>query len=435
MVKPATDLEPGFKMTELGPLPEEWEVVELGDLAKDTYGGGTPSTKEKEWWDGDIPWTTTAIIGEKDTFLRRFQRGITQEGLKHSSTKIVPEGCVLIGTRVGVGKAVVTTFDVAINQDITGFIPKSEVEPEFLVLYIKTPPIQRWFENNKRGATIKGVPRKDVLTLPIPLPPLPEQRAIAHVLRTVQRSREVTEAIIEAAKKLKRSLMRHLFTYGPVPVDQAEQVKLKDTEIGPVPEKWEVVKLRDVILKTKQVNPTKTPEWEFKYVDVSSVSRDSLRIENFTFYRGKDAPSRARKSIMETDVIFATVRPYLKRVAYVPSEFDGHICSTAFCVLRPNPDYVNSSYLFAATSTDSFVNRVSEHQRGSSYPAISDNDVRDEMIPHPPLPEQRKIAEILSTVDRKIETEQARKAALDNLFATLLTNLMTGKIRVKPEEK
>ncbi len=227
-------------------LPSEWRVASLGDLAVKTFGGGTPSTKKPEFWNGSIPWTTTAIIGAEDTYLEGFQRGITKEGLKGSSAQVAPKNSVLIGTRVGVGKAVVTPFDVAVNQDITVLVPTPNVVPEFIALALKLPSLQRWFSENKRGTTIKGVPRSDVLGLQLTLPPLPEQRAVTHALRTVQKAIESTKKVIEASRELKRSLMNHLFTYGPVPVDEAEQVPLKETEIGSVPEHWGVVELGEI---------------------------------------------------------------------------------------------------------------------------------------------------------------------------------------------
>src|SRR5262249_55652816 len=154
-----------------------------------------------------------------------------------------------------------------------------------------------------------------------------------------------------------------------------------------------------------QADPRKTPEWRFKYVDVSAISNDSLCIQGYTEYNGTDTPSRARKLIEAGDVIFATVRPYLKRVAIVPSELAGHICSTAFCVIRVQPKKADPAYLFFAVSDDRFVQRVSGNQRGSSYPAVTDSDVLNELIPLPPLPEQQEIGQALSTIQQAMEAQ------------------------------
>src|SRR5215210_835943 len=102
------DLLVNLETSVVGPLPEGWRAARLQNVATKVFGGGTPSTKKAEFWDGSIPWTTTAVIGEDDIYLNRFQRGITEEGLHNSSTHLAPENSVLVGTRVGVGKAVVT---------------------------------------------------------------------------------------------------------------------------------------------------------------------------------------------------------------------------------------------------------------------------------------------------------------------------------------
>ncbi|AZF90149.1 MAG: type I restriction-modification system, specificity subunit S [Phage 5P_1] len=222
------DLPAGYRLTELGPLPEEWQVVRLGEVGSEFFSGGTPSTKIPEYWGGNIPWTTSAYI--EGLYLSRGAKGITSKGLENSSSRIVPKGNILIGTRVGVGKVAINLIDIAISQDLTGMIVnKTKVDIEFLANALLADSTQQMFRACTRGTTIKGLPRDDLIQIPLPLPPLPEQRAIAAVLRAVQEAKEATERVITAARELKKSLMRHLFTYGPVPPDRTDQVELQET--------------------------------------------------------------------------------------------------------------------------------------------------------------------------------------------------------------
>lgn len=118
----------------------------------------------------------------------------------------------------------------------------------------------------------------------------------------------------------------------------------------------------------------------------------------------------------------------------VPADVDGELCSTAFCVIRPDRRVVLPGYVFFYVSQDRFVARVSEHQRGSSYPAVADGDVYGESISFPPRKEdQQSVTNALARVDQKIEAEESRKTALDALFKTLLHDLMTAKIRLPAE--
>ncbi len=199
----------------------------------------------------------------------------------------------------------------------------------------------------------------------------------------------------------------------------------RETELGALPAEWDIVSLSQVTEKTKQSNPRRNPTSRFKYVDVSSVSNENLKITDSADYVGTDAPGRARKVIKKNDVIFATVRPYLKRVALVPESLDGQICSTAFCVIRCNSNLADARFVFFAATADEFVQRVVEHQRGSSYPAVTDKNVLDEIIALPPLPEQRAIARVLSTIQRAIETQDKLIAAARELKKSLMRQLFT----------
>ena len=108
----------------------------------------------------------------------------------------------------------------------------------------------------------------------VPLPPFAEQQAIAHVLRTVQRAKEATEKVIAAARQLKQSLMRHLFTYGPVPVEQADQVLLRETDYGAVPESWKTMPLNECAVVQTGVAKGR------KLNGVEAISVPYLRVAN-----------------------------------------------------------------------------------------------------------------------------------------------------------
>ncbi|MDP2797314.1 MAG: restriction endonuclease subunit S [Methanoregula sp.] len=205
------------------------------------------------------------------------------------------------------------------------------------------------------------------------------------------------------------------------------------TELGALPEEWDVVNVGDTIQKTITLNPNKNPNYEFDYIDVSSVSSDTLTIVNTTHCIAHSCPSRARKIVEENDVIFATVRPSLRRVSQVPKNMNNRICSTAFCVLRSNPKKIDPSFLFYAVSYGDFVDRVSEHQRGVAYPAITDKEILEESIPLPPLPEQHAIATTLRTVQGAKEKTDDVITATKALKAAMMKHLFTYG-PVPPEE-
>lgn len=419
-----------FKLTEIGPLPKEWDITRLGEFVEEV--------REKNKSNFQYPVFTVSnqygfVLSDEFFDKRVYSK-------KLNTYKIVRSDYFAYNPyRVNVGSLALLDQEVGLVSPAYVVFRVSKPEhlyPPFLYRLIKSP---RYLDEIRRIAMSRGSVRRslsfrDLSDFQIPLPQLAEQRKIAYFLSTVQTAIEKTEALIRATRELKKSLTKHLFTYGPVTIDQAENMPLKETEIGLVPEGWDVIRLGMVCQKTRQTDPRKNHNLDFCYVDVSSISRNTLRIAGCTRYSGANAPSRARKVIRQDDVIFATVRPYLKRFAIVPMEFDQQICSTAFCVIRANPALADSCYLFYAVSEGRFVRRVTDHQRGSNYPAVTDKDVLNELISLPPLQVQKQIAGILSNLDSKIEAEENKKRAREALFKTLLTRLMNGKIRVKSLE-
>mgnify|MGYP000426034555 CR=1 FL=1 len=183
-----------------------------------------------------------------------------------------------------------------------------------------------------------------------------------------------------------------------------------------LPEGWRWVRLGEVCRPTERRDPTKEPGSTFLYVDISAVDNASGEIVAVKEVLGKDAPSRARKGIRADDVIFATTRPYLKNIAIVPPELDGQICSTGFCVLRADKVIIDPRFLFYVCRSDMFVEQLSQgNMRGASYPAVTDKDVFNSIIPLPPLEEQRRIvARIEALMARVREARRLRKEATED---------------------
>ena len=157
---------------------------------------------------------------------------------------------------------------------------------------------------------------------------------------------------------------------------------------------WQTKTLGEVLEKTETVNPLQSPDAEFDYIDVSSVSNDTFEVAQTQRLKGKDAPSRARKLVKTNDVIFATIRPTLRRIAIVPQHLDKQVCSTGYFVLRPKSN-LDHRYMYYWLFSEEFMGRMEALQKGASYPAVTDKEIRDQAIPFPPLPEQQRIVTLL----------------------------------------
>ncbi len=195
-------------------------------------------------------------------------------------------------------------------------------------------------------------------------------------------------------------------------------------------EGWQTKTLGEVLQKTETIKPLQAPEAEFDYIDVSSVSNTTFKIEATQRLKGKDAPSRARRRVKSSDVLFATVRPTLRRIAIVPEYLDNQVCSTGYFVLRPKAG-VDHRFVFYSLFTEDFMEQMESLQKGASYPAVTDGEVRAQKIPLPPLSEQKRIVAILDEAFAGIATAIANTeknlANARELFESYLNNVFIQK--------
>ncbi len=295
----------------------------------------------------------------------------------------------------------------------------------FLHYVLLHPGIRKKLASQMDGSTNrqrlgKGVLEENV----IPVPPLNEQCKISEILFSLQRAIEQQERLIFLTTELKKALMNKLFTEGTRGEPQ------KQTEIGPVPESWEVKPLSELVKTTQNVDMRIESMREIRYVDVSSVSRKLLRIESSETYVLKDAPSRARKKISFGDVLFATVRPTLLRVAWIGNDYANEVCSTAFCVLRDKNTATSGRFIYYLVQRDQFIKQLAAIESGANYPAVTDRQIKKQLVPVPSDEEQFNIAQVLAVCDDKISVHERMFHSYSHLFRSLLHKLMTAEIRV-----
>ena len=432
-MKTETVTENGFKETETGLIPEDWETTTLENEKLFEFTNGL-------WKGKKAPFAAAKVIRNtnfnNDGTLSLDDVAELDVEEKQFTKRQLSGGDIILersggGPKQPVGRVVF--FDLKeVNYSFSNFTTRirvkdiNKIQPKYILYYLLHFYNRGCtYELQQRTTGIRNLNFKDYKKIQVPLPSLTEQQKIAFVLSKIQQAIEQQDRIIKTTRELKKSLMNKLFTEG---LHGEEQ---KETEIGLMPKSWKSESISNVVEKTKQIDPRKTPNLSFKYIDVSGISNEFYKIIKYRTYNGFNAPSRARKLIQTSDVIFATVRPTLKRIAYVNEDYDGKICSTAFCVLRSKKNVLSSRYLYYCVQNNEFIEELAKLQRGASYPAVTDGDIKRQQIPLPKFEEQKEIVNVLFNIDKKLAQVESRKQTLQVLFKTMLNQLMTGKIRVK----
>ena len=184
--------------------------IQLKDICN-TVTGGTPSTKHVEYYNGTIPWISTVSLGPNYIDGTTAKAFITQEAVDNSSTKIIPSGSILFGTRVGVGKSSINQVEMCTNQDIVAIIDLDESKYNKLYIKYVLDTYQSYFDSIKKGATILGISSDDLKNIYVPDASLYEQDRFEKFVKQIDKSRSRIQKSLEASQELFDSLMQEYF--------------------------------------------------------------------------------------------------------------------------------------------------------------------------------------------------------------------------------
>jgi type I restriction enzyme S subunit len=269
----------------------------------------------------------------------------------------------------------------------------------------------------------------------LPLPPLEEQRAIARVLRTIQRAKEATEKVIAATRELKKSLMRHLLTYGLVSIRDVGKAAVRQSQIGQMPAHWKLLKVGQIadvkggkrLPKGHKFSPIPTSRPYLRIVDFKS---GSVASKDIRFLREEDHEATKRYIIRSSDV-YISIAGTIGLVGTVPSDLDGaHLTENAARLIIRDPEQVDRDYLAAFLGGTAAQTEITKRTTKTSQPKLALARIADLPIALPPICDQRAIAAMLAAVDAKLRREERRSDALSNLFESVLRELTSGLRRV-----
>ncbi len=180
-----------------------YKTIKLKEIS-DCLTGGTPSTANKEYYQGSIPWITTVSLGKNYIDESDAVSFITQQAIDNSSTKLIAKNSILFGTRVGVGKCSINKVPLCTNQDIVAI---TNISKDYNLVFIKhvLDHYNNYFENQKRGATIKGIKSETVKNIDIPEVDIVIQNKFASIVEQIDKQKFVNANLLQLlVKSLKR---------------------------------------------------------------------------------------------------------------------------------------------------------------------------------------------------------------------------------------
>jgi type I restriction enzyme S subunit len=422
----------------------KWRQAPLGDILKKIVGGGTPSKSQQEYWNGDIPWASVKDF--TSLVLQNTVDYITTSGLNNSASNLVPVNTIVIPTRMALGKVALTAYPTAINQDLKALVPKAFVDNCYLFqwLIFKGSEIAALGS----GSTVKGIRLEILKGLTFEYPEdIQEQQKIAAILSTADDKIELIDQKIKQTEQLKIGLMKNLFSEGIGVQDEygnwQKHTVFQESIYGICPKNWKVVNFNSLI-KSKDIvgiqdgnhGESHPVSADFisdgiPFITANKISRSNKLLTSKTKKISYEQYKSLRIGFSKPGDVILTHKGTVGLTAIV-AESDGEIMlspQTTYYRLGENSCLTRSFlYYFFQSSGYQKLLKQRSMQSTRAYIGITKQAELDVFIPCPV--EQAKIAEILSTVDIKLDLLFEQKYETQQLKKGLMQKLLTGEWRV-----
>jgi len=401
----------------MGKLPEGWRRVRLGDVF--TENKKSPFKVEDADNEGKYPFFTSG-----DNILNHSIYLVEAENLFLSTG-----GTAYINYYAGKASYSADTYSI-----------KSKINAKYLY-YFALRKIGYITFRFFIGSGLEHLQKDDLKnSFKIVYPQsIEEQHKIAEILETVDNAIERTNTIIEKYKRVKQGLMRDLLTRGVVGNDELgvrsyelrdeKKHRFKDSPLGRIPEEWEVVELGEVSLGVNY-GYTESATYEEvgpKFLRITDIQDDGVNWNKVPFCQINT--SSLTKYLLKTgDIMFARTGATTGKSFYIKNPpfavFASYLIRLRF------GDNVNPQFIYYFFNSEMYWHQISLGISGSTQEGFNASKLKNVQLPLPPLPEQHRIASILSQMDQTIEKEQKYKQKLERIKQGLMENLLTGKVRV-----
>ncbi len=412
-------------------VPENWVWVRAEFVAQ--WGsGGTPSRKNNEYYNGDIPWIKTGNL--RDGLILEADEYITEIGLKNSSAKLFPKDSVAIAMYgATIGRLGILGIEASTNQACAVGIPYKNTTAKFMFYYFLSKRNQL-IQLGKGGAQ-PNISQAIIKKFPFTLPPLYEQNRIVNKLKKLLNKIDHAKQLIEEAKEtfeLRRAAILDKAFRGGMGTNKITEKTPNGIKKGQVlqvfpfevPENWVWVNIKSIINKMSSRDPNKMDSSSFRYIDVEAINNHNQTLNEVKELLVSEAPSRAKRMVNKGDVIISLVRPYLKNIALIEDDDKRLVASTAFYVCSP-AESVTSEYLYYLLSCPLVTKYLIDHTRGDNSPSVRSTDFEKMPIPIPPLQEQKRITKIIKRLLSRIENQHVMVESLDEKFVQLKNSILS----------